>query len=235
MMVSVVRIAMPGAGNFAEVSIVEGDTVSRLTERACAKFSHWGANASQIDLYLAAAGGDDKPTPSAVDSARHLDETGWSLERAGVFSGAWLAARKNATGASCPAFRLHVTRLAQLHRHHTLTSCHRTGSHRAGHQADGHIRPPSRRPPSRRPPIRRPPIRRPRALPSAPTLSSVSLLDWPCCSLGTPSDALLAHFCCSACGKQSLLCCLRSGKRGGFQSSVGCCSRASGFGWTTGA
>ena len=103
MMVSVVRIVMPGAGTFAEVSIVEGDTVSRLTERACVKFSHWGANAAQIDLYLAAAGGDDMPTPSAVDSARHLDETGWPLERAGIFSGAWLVARKVANGAPARA------------------------------------------------------------------------------------------------------------------------------------
>ena len=33
------------------------------------------------------------PTPSAVDSARHLDQIGWSLSRAGISSGAWLLAR----------------------------------------------------------------------------------------------------------------------------------------------
>jgi hypothetical protein len=93
-MTSFVRIALAGAGTFVEVDIVEGDTVSRLAKRACAELSHWRVNAAQIALYLVAAGGDDLPAPSAVDSARHLDQIGWSLVRAGISSGAWLVARK---------------------------------------------------------------------------------------------------------------------------------------------
>jgi len=99
-MASFVRIALSGAGSFAEVNIVEGDTISRLAERACVKFSHWGVNAGQISLYLVAAGGDDLPTLSAVDSARHLDQIGWSLTRAGISSGAWLVARKIVDGGA---------------------------------------------------------------------------------------------------------------------------------------
>ena len=70
-----------------------GATHDRATlfsgKHACTEFSHWGMNAGQISLYLVAAGGDDMPTPSAVDSARHLDQ----VSRAGISSGAWLLAR----------------------------------------------------------------------------------------------------------------------------------------------
>jgi hypothetical protein len=104
-MTSFVRIALAGVGSFAEVNIVEGDTISRLAERACVKFSHWGVNAGQISLYLVAAGGKDMPSPSAVDSARHLYQIGWSLEDAGISSGAWLVARKIVDGGeSCISF-----------------------------------------------------------------------------------------------------------------------------------
>ena len=44
-------------------------------------------------MFFGATGGDDMPTPSAVDSARHLEQIGWSLSRAGISSGAWLLAR----------------------------------------------------------------------------------------------------------------------------------------------
>ena len=99
-MTSFVRIALAGAGSFAEVNIVEGDTISRLAERACVKFPSWNADSAQLSLYLVAAGGDDMPPPSAVDSARHLDQIGWSLTRAGISSGAWLVARKIADGGA---------------------------------------------------------------------------------------------------------------------------------------
>ena len=99
-MTSIVRIALAGAGSFAEVNIVEGDTISRLVERACVKFPSWRADSAQLSLYLVAAGGDDMPPPSAVDSARHLDQIGWSLTRAGISSGAWLVARKIADGGA---------------------------------------------------------------------------------------------------------------------------------------
>ena len=101
-MTSIVRIALVGVGSFAEVNIVEGDTISRLAKRACSEFPHWGT-ADKLSLYLVAAGGDDRPNRSAIESARHLDQIGWSLSRAGVSSGAWLVARKIVDGgASCP-------------------------------------------------------------------------------------------------------------------------------------
>ncbi len=99
-MASFVRIALAGVGSFAEVNIVEGDTISRLAERACAKFPSWKADSAQLSLYLVAAGGKDMPSPSAVDSARHLDQIGWSLEDAGISSGAWLVARKIVDGGA---------------------------------------------------------------------------------------------------------------------------------------
>ena len=99
-MASFVRIALAGAGFFAKVNIVEDDTISRLAERACAKFPSWKADSAQLSLYLVAAGGDDMPPPSAVDSARHLDQIGWSLTRAEISSGAWLVARKIADGGA---------------------------------------------------------------------------------------------------------------------------------------
>jgi hypothetical protein len=89
-----VRIMLSGAGYFAEVEIKEGDTISRLAKRACAEFPSWNADPSQLSLHLAAEGGDDLPSSSAVGSARHLDQIGWSLKKAGVYPGAWLVARK---------------------------------------------------------------------------------------------------------------------------------------------
>ena len=103
-MTSFVRIALVGAGSFAKMEIRAGDDISDLAKRACTDFPHWGT-ADKLSLYLVAAGGDDMPTPSAVDSARHLDQIGWSLTRAGISSGAWLVARKIVDGgASCPCF-----------------------------------------------------------------------------------------------------------------------------------
>ena len=101
-MTSYVRIALAGMGSFAVLDIVEGDTIGHLSERACVKFPSWKADSAQLSLYLVAAEGDDTPPPSAVDSARHLDQIGWSLARAKIASGAWLVARKIAdvAGAS---------------------------------------------------------------------------------------------------------------------------------------
>ena len=88
---------------------MEGDTISRLAKRACVKFPHWGT-ADKLSLYLVAAGGNKKPSQQAVDSARHLDEIGFSLEDAGVFSGAWLVARKIADGGASFSCSLHPRR-----------------------------------------------------------------------------------------------------------------------------
>jgi hypothetical protein len=113
-MTSFVRIELAGAGSFAEMEIRAGDDIADVANRACAEFSHWGANAGQIALYLVDAVGDDLPPPSAVDSARHLDQIGWSLTRAGVSSGAWLVARKIADGGATSASRRTVFFLAFL-------------------------------------------------------------------------------------------------------------------------
>jgi hypothetical protein len=64
-MTSFVRIALAGAGSFAEMEIRAGDDIADLAERACANFSHWGANAGQIFLYLVAAGDDEEPVEEA--------------------------------------------------------------------------------------------------------------------------------------------------------------------------
>ena len=74
-------------------------------------FQHWGVNAGQISLYLVAKGGKDEPAEeaiSAVLSSGGRLGVGWSLEDAGISSGAWLVARKTADGGAKQA------RLAQL-------------------------------------------------------------------------------------------------------------------------
>ena len=96
-----VRITLADVGSFAEVDIEEGDTISRLVERACAKFSHWGVNAGQLSLFLVSAGGDEEPTEEAtsamLSSGARLG-VGWSLSRAGISPGAWLVARNTTSG-----------------------------------------------------------------------------------------------------------------------------------------
>ena len=103
-MASFVRIALAGAGSFAKLETRAGDDVSDLAERACAAFPHWGLNAAQISLYVAAEKGDDLPSSSEVDSARHLSQIGWSLKDASVDSGAWLVARASAAPAASKRF-----------------------------------------------------------------------------------------------------------------------------------
>ena len=102
-MASFVRIALAGAGSFAEVNIVEGDTISRLAERACAKFPSWKADSAQLSLYLVAAGGDEEPAEEAISTVLLRGGrlgVGWSLSRAGISSGAWLVARKIVDGGA---------------------------------------------------------------------------------------------------------------------------------------
>ena len=106
-MTSFVRIALVGAGTFAKVEIRAGDDISDLAKRACTEFPHWGT-ADKLSLYLVAAGGKDTPSPSAVDSPRHLDQIGWSLEDAGISSGAWLVARASSSSAASKKFTLVV-------------------------------------------------------------------------------------------------------------------------------
>jgi len=99
---SFVHIALDDSGSFTVLHFFEGDTIGHLADRACVKFPHWGT-ADNLSLYLVAKEGDATPTPSAVASAHHLKNTGWSLLRAEVLSGAWLVARINTNNAAVVA------------------------------------------------------------------------------------------------------------------------------------
>ena len=98
-MTSFVRISRAGVGSFAKVNSVEGNTVSPLAERACTECQLEGGLCAAVPVPRGCRG-DDVPTLSAVDSARHLDQIGWSLTRAGISSGAWLVARKIVDGGA---------------------------------------------------------------------------------------------------------------------------------------
>ena len=102
-MASFVRIALAGAGSFAVLDIVEGDTLGHVAKRACTEIPSWKADSAQLSLYLVAAGGDEEPAEeeiSAVLSSGGRLGVGWSLSRAEIFSGAWLVARKIVDGGA---------------------------------------------------------------------------------------------------------------------------------------
>ena len=80
---------------FAEIELCAGDNVARLAGRACDKFE-WGAP-TKVHLFLAAAGGAERPTPAELaamvaDPTTRLSEN-WLLPRAGIAPGCWLLAR----------------------------------------------------------------------------------------------------------------------------------------------
>ena len=55
---------------FAKVRIFPGDDVSDLAARVVAAFPRWGvADAGQVRLFLAAAGGEDEPSAAAEAGA----------------------------------------------------------------------------------------------------------------------------------------------------------------------
>jgi hypothetical protein len=88
-----VCIKLAGRGTFAQVDVLPGDTVGRLKARACAAFPSWACDASQVNLFLVAAGGS-QPSDAAADLAvQHLDIS-FTLAEAGVVSSAWLVARR---------------------------------------------------------------------------------------------------------------------------------------------
>jgi hypothetical protein len=95
-MAAFIRVRLAGVGCFGELGILEDDTIARVTDRACAKFPSWRADAAQLHLYLVADGGDDEPSDDAASAALSGGTrlgAGWTLKRAGVPSGAWLVAR----------------------------------------------------------------------------------------------------------------------------------------------
>lgn len=87
-------------GSWAEVELRDGDTVTQLAGRACAKYSNWGVNASEIACFLVARSGEDKPSADAEAAALSLEPT-WSLARAGVAPNCFLLVRvhKSLAGA----------------------------------------------------------------------------------------------------------------------------------------
>ena len=91
---------------FAEIELRAGDNVARLLGRACKEFPRWGVDAGQVHLFLAAAGGADRPSPAALaavaaDSVGRLSEE-WPLARAGIVPGCWLLARVPPSAAAAP-------------------------------------------------------------------------------------------------------------------------------------
>jgi hypothetical protein len=96
-------IKFQGAGLFGEVALHPGDTVSRLVDRACAKFSRgWhGVDATQLALHVVTLSGYLEPSEAAILAALATPRlgAGLPLELAGIAPGAWLVARRVPAGA----------------------------------------------------------------------------------------------------------------------------------------
>ena len=103
-------------GPFAELEAVRSDSVAKLAKRACAEFPLWSVDASQVELFLAAADGNDEPTADAVTAALSGSrlQAGWSLEHARIGPGSWLLARIPPLPAAAPGAFDIVTAFAQL-------------------------------------------------------------------------------------------------------------------------
>lgn len=95
-----VFIKLVGAGLFGEVPQFPGDTVGRLVDRACTKFSKsWGVDCTQVGLHLVTGlSGDQEPTEDMINSALADSRLGVarSLDALRVTSGAWLVAKTEA-------------------------------------------------------------------------------------------------------------------------------------------
>ena len=83
-------------GSWAEVPLLEGDTVARFADRACMKFPNWGVNATQASLYRVEWTGEDVPSAEAERLALDglLLQPTWSLARADIKSGTCVLVRK---------------------------------------------------------------------------------------------------------------------------------------------
>ena len=91
---------------FAKVQLEGCMDVADVAARACKEFPRWGVDAGQVRLFLAAAGGADRPSPAALaavaaDSVGRLSEE-WPLARAGIVPGCWLLARVPPSAAAAP-------------------------------------------------------------------------------------------------------------------------------------
>ena len=98
-----VRIKLVGTGVFAELDFAEGETVERLTKRACDEFKSWAADAAQVQLFLVSEErAREISTGSSVvdadfDHPLHLFA---SLTEARIVSGSCILARIAASGES---------------------------------------------------------------------------------------------------------------------------------------
>ena len=91
---------------FGKVSLSGCADVADVAKRACEEYPHWGVNAGQVALFLAADGGEDAPSPESIvalvaDRTKRLGEA-WSLERARIGPGSWLLARIPPPPAAAP-------------------------------------------------------------------------------------------------------------------------------------
>ena len=92
-------------GSWAEVPLLEGDTVARFADRACTKFPNWGVNATQASLYRVEWTGEDVPSAEAERIALDglLLQPTWSLARADIKSGTCVLVRKTVGAAASGA------------------------------------------------------------------------------------------------------------------------------------
>ena len=116
-----VKRAGDARARFAEVPIFEGDTITRLAERASLKLA-WGASAAYVELFLVkpAGGGEQAfatPTQVQIDAVladeRNVLGEGMPLLLAGVAAGAWVVARLPDAPTAAPA--PHAELLATAH------------------------------------------------------------------------------------------------------------------------
>jgi hypothetical protein len=92
-MPSFVRIRMAGLGSFAKLECLPADDIIDLTDRACAKFSHWGAASGTLSLYLVAEGDMEEPSDDAISAVLSRGcRLGADRLLKSVSPGAWLVA-----------------------------------------------------------------------------------------------------------------------------------------------
>ena len=94
---------------FAEVAILEDDTVTRLAERASLKLD-WRTSAAYLELFLVKSAGSERasttPTQAQIDAVladgHNVLGEGMPLSLAGIVSGAWIVARLTDPSAAVP-------------------------------------------------------------------------------------------------------------------------------------
>jgi hypothetical protein len=93
------------SGPFAELEALSSDSVARLAKRACTEFPLWNVDASQVELFLAAApDGVNEPSADAIKDALSGErlQSSWPLEHARIRPGSWLLVRVPPPPAAAP-------------------------------------------------------------------------------------------------------------------------------------